>query len=62
MGSRMGEMLRPGWDTVGVRGLGSLRGEHLGGHGNPGSGAREVASSATGPRPLAWMRQLAEGR
>lgn len=39
-----------------------LRGEHPGGHENPGSGAREVASSVTGPRPLAWMRRLAQGR
>lgn len=55
-------MLRPVWDTMRVRGLGSLRGEHPGGHGNPGSGARVGASSVTGPRPLSRMRQLAQGR
>lgn len=36
----MGEMLRPGWDIVGVRGLEPLRGKPPGGHGNPASGDR----------------------
>lgn len=47
-GAGMGKMLRPIWDGVGARGLGSLRGRHPGGCGNLGSGDRDVASSVTG--------------
>lgn len=61
-GAGLGEMLRAVWDTVGVRGLGSLRGRYPGDCGSTGSGDREVTSSVTGLRPLAWMRQVALGR
>lgn len=36
-GAGLGKMLRPVWDTVGVRSPGSLKGRHPGGHGSLGS-------------------------
>lgn len=58
----MEEILRPVWDTVRVRGLGSHLEEASGGCRNPGSGDRKVASSETRLRPLACMGELAQGR